>query len=148
MNLDEVFIIFGLTLIKNYNSVVSSLKWRCDGMYFIGSMWMLNVIMYIDGLWQLLAHRNKSIYITGYIVILVTILSLVKISHYHMIPFCKKYFLKNNNLGIETKILVPRFSLQKFSKSVTRWPQIHILHCSASWKINRAARRCCSKNPC
>lgn len=94
MNLDEVFIIFGLTLIKNYNSVVSSLKWRCDGMYFIGSMWMLNVIMYIDGLWQLLAHRNKSIYITGYIVILVTILSLVKISHYHMIPFCKNIFWK------------------------------------------------------
>lgn len=48
-----------------------------------------------------------------------------------MKPFCKIYLLKGNNLVIETKIPIPGFGLQDFSKSVTRWPQIHILHGSA-----------------
>ena len=39
---------------------------------------------------------------------------------------CKIYLLKGNNLVTEIKFLTLGVSLQDFSKSVTRWPQIHI----------------------
>lgn len=41
------------------------------------------------------------------------------------------YLLKNSDLGMRTKTPIPKFNLQELSKSVTRWPQIHILHGSA-----------------
>lgn len=81
--------------------------------------------MAVAGTWKQLNS------VTDYIGIQVTILSLVRISHYHMMPFCKRYLLKSNNLEMETKILIPGFSLQDFSTSVTRWPHIHIFHGSA-----------------
>lgn len=49
-----------------------------------------------------------------------------------MIPFCKRHLLNINDLEMETKILIPLFSLQDFSISVTRWPHIHILPGSCS----------------
>lgn len=64
-------------------------------------------------------------------VILVTIPSWAKISYCHRISFCKRYLLKIKDLEMETKILIPLFSFQDFSSSVTRWPHIHSLHGSA-----------------
>ena len=62
----------------------------------------------IDGLRQWLAQRNKSICVTDYSVILVITLSLAKISHYHMLQFCKRYLLKSNALVMEIKSSNPR----------------------------------------
>lgn len=97
----------------------------------MGTFWALNDVIlqmgYGNG-WHLETIRECH---WLYIVIQETIPSLVKISYYHMMPFCKSYLWKSNDLGMETKILIPRFRLQDFSTSVSRWPQVHVLHGSA-----------------
>lgn len=93
-----------LALSMNLDKFLFSLNFSClicryDGMYFIGSLWVLR---------QWMAQRNKPICETDYLVILLTVLSLVKISHYHIPHFCKIHLLKSNDLGMETQFSDPR----------------------------------------